>query len=419
MAPGSPADCAGIRQGGSLIQINGHPIRDALDYQFYSTDEILDCLFLQNGRKVRVRFDRRSGENPGLELEPMEFNSCGNRCLFCFSDQNPKGMRETLYFKDEDYRLSFLFGNYVTLTRVNGADLVRIAEQRLSPLFVSVHAFDPAVRSKLLGIGKNDGLWDKLQFLAENKITLHGQIVLCPGINDNEILDATVTACVELYPAFHSLSVVPVGLTGHRRGLFQLKSICPATAKTVVSQIRKIQTGFRKKLGESFVHLSDEFYILSGEPFPAARHYGGFWQSDNGVGMTVQFLETFRESAESFPKRLREPLSAVLLTGTLAGPILKKHVLPALKRIRNLDVDVIAVPNRFYGESVTVSGLLTGRDMARALESAPKDAAAWLPPNCVNADGLFLDGWTAEDLSKKTNRKIIIMEDFADAWETP
>ncbi len=438
MVRGSPAHRAGVRPGGVLLQINGHPIRDIIDFQFHSADPVLNAVFLRKGRKIKVRFEREEpdlrdmigpgraqghglGLGTGFTFSPMSFKACGNKCVFCFSDQNPRGLRKSLYFKDEDYRLSFLFGNYVTLTRVGPEDLKRIAVQRLSPLFVSIHAFDPLVRKKLLGVKRDDGLWNKLRFLAKKGIELHGQIVLCPGINDGETLEKTVSACARLYPSLRSLALVPVGLTRHRQALFPLARFDAAGAKALVAWAEKKQDFFRNRFGEPFVYLSDEFYLLSKSPLPPLRHYGDFWQSENGVGMTALFIESFRKSARRFPSVLKNPSRLILVTGVLAAPVLVKNVLPALNRIGGLEACVVPVPNRFYGESVTVSGLLTGRDIADALQPAPSGAGAvvCIPSNALNHDGLFLDGCTVPRLEKACGRAVRVLDGFdADPiWE--
>ena len=417
----SPAGRAGLRPGDVLLKINGRSMRDTLDFRFHAAEAENVCV-LRDGKKHTFRIrgcaSRDPGLEQGLEFEPMAFSPCGNRCLFCFVDQNPKGMRKSLYFKDEDYRLSFLFGNYVTLTRVDEADLERIVEQRLSPLFVSIHAFEPDVRARLLGIKRDDRLWEKLRHLVDKGIEMHGQVVLCPGINDGEVLDRTVDACAALYPSFRSLSVVPVGLTRHRENLHRFRRIGPDLAGRVVRQIRKSQGRFQKRFGESFVYLSDELYLLSGTPLPKPGHYGGFWQSDNGVGMTTQFLESFLRSAESFPERLERTVRMVLATGSLAAPVLRRRVLPLLNRVHNLKADVLSVENRFYGKSVTVSGLLTGQDIALTLvKSVPRDALVLIPSNCLNADGLFLDDWTVQRLAESSGRQIRVEEGFDAIWE--
>jgi putative radical SAM enzyme (TIGR03279 family) len=463
VAGGGTAHRAGIRPGGVLLEINGHPIRDNLDFQFYSADPVLDVVFVQDGKRKRVRFsseksdshndpfrpDRAAGtggppkchceprlsgrsnlpakseiaspdgdRNLGLLFAPMSFRACGNKCIFCFSDQNPRGLRKSLYFKDEDYRLSFLFGNYVTLTGAGPGDLERIVDQRMSPLFVSIHAFDPLVRRKLLGISRDDCLWQKLEFLAKKGIELHGQVVLCPGINDGPVLEETVSACARLYPSLRSLALVPVGLTRHRKALPPLERYDAGGAKALVSWARGIQDLYQKKFHEPFVYLSDEFYLLAGRPLPSLRCYGDFWQSGNGVGMTARFLASFRSHSRAFPKSLSRPGRIVLATGVLAAPVLQKKVLPVLNRIRKLKAVVLAVPNRFYGETVTVSGLLAGRDIAAALGTVhAADAVAFIPSNCLNHGGLFLDGWTVPRLEKAAGRAVRVLEDFERFWE--
>jgi hypothetical protein len=263
VAAGSPASAAGLRRGDALTSVNGRPVRDLLDFRFHSVDGPLACGFERAGRPFRITIPDGDAEAFGLKFEPMRFRPCGNKCVFCFVDQNPPGVRAGLAFKDEDYRLSFLFGNYVTLTAVGEEDLERIAEQRLSPLYVSVHAADPEVRRRLLGIRKDDRLTEKIRYLGERGVEMHGQVVLCPGINDGAVLEETVAALAGYFPAFRSVAVVPVGLTRHRRGLADLNPVTASAATALLDRIGPMQRRFRSETGESFVYAADEFYLLA------------------------------------------------------------------------------------------------------------------------------------------------------------
>jgi putative radical SAM enzyme (TIGR03279 family) len=406
-----------MKPGEFIVKINGHPIRDIIDYRFYAADDVLEVTVARNGESRRVSI-ATGDEDLGLELEPMQYRSCGNRCIFCFVDQNPPGLRHSLYFKDEDYRLSFLNGNYVTLTHINRDDLERIAEQRLSPLYISVHATDPMIRRRLLGLRKDDYLIEKVKYLVEQGIELHAQVVLCPGINDGSVLKETLDTLSSFHPKLRSIAVVPVGLTRHRQGLSQLTGYTAESARIVIGIVEKYQEGFQKKFQEPLVYLADEFYLLSGFDLPTETHYGDFWQVENGVGMTRTFLTDFTDASEEFPRRLSGSHRFMLVTGTLAGPVLEKFVIPVLRGIKNLDINMRIVENRFYGEHVTVSGLLTGRDIIENVEKEKENGAGLLlPPNCLNNDGLFLDDLTPRDLERRLNRPVLILDDFRKLWE--
>jgi putative radical SAM enzyme (TIGR03279 family) len=417
---GSGARNAGLRPGDVLLSVNGHPVRDLIDVQFFSAGDESRCVFEGGrGKKTVVRMNDGGFSGFGVRFEPMRFCACGNHCLFCFTDQNPRNLRPSLYFKDEDYRLSFLYGNYVTLTAVDDADLRRIASQRLSPLYVSVHAVDPDVRRRMLGLRKDDRLLDKLRFLSSRGIEVHGQVVLCPGWNDGPVLGETIETLAALHPAFRSLSVVPVGLTRHRGKLPRLDAVDAEAAGRVLRQIRPMQARFRESLGEPFVYCADELYLISGRPIPSAAHYGDFWQSDNGVGMVRSFLTRFGRAKRSFPRVLPRTGRFVAATGMLAGPVLRRHVMPVLKAIRGCSADVIDVPNRLFGESVTVSGLLTGADFRAALSPVKGEYILLLPSNCLNADGVFLDDWTPGRLAAALGREVRVLDGFERFWERP
>ncbi len=344
-------------------------------------------------------------EEFGIELEPLSVQCCGNKCVFCFVDQNPHGLRPSLYVKDEDIRLSFLYGNYVTLTRVGQTVLQRIVDQRLSPLYISVHATNPIVRKKMLGIKGNDRLLEKIDFLARHKITMHAQIVLCPGWNDGEILQDTVDRLKSFYPSLASVAIVPVGLTKHRQNGALLMPVSPKKAREIISWHKPIHESFRRAFDTGFIYLSDEFYLSANVRLPGKSYYDDFVQIENGVGMVRDFLDHFAVSFRKMPASVK-PLKVVVVTGSLFAPILKSKILKKMSKIKNLSVKVQAIENKFFGESITVSGLLTGQDIAGQLAKVKDNDIIMLPPNCLNESGSFLDDWTPEKLQERLQIKV-------------
>ncbi len=412
----SPAGEYDIRPGDELFSVNGQRVRDILDFQFHSTDASLHFLFRRNSIPFEVELIRSGDQDTGIEFDPMRFQCCGNHCIFCFIDQNPKGLRSTLYLKDEDYRLSFLFGNYVTLTRVDQEALDRIVAQRLTPLYVSVHTVDPNIRRKMLGLKKDDQLLEKLRYLIEHRIEVHGQVVLCPGLNDGEFLNETCETLSAFYPQFRSLSVVPVGLTKYRDRLPRIEGYNKESARMVIKQVEGYQKIFKKKTGESFVYLADEFYLLSGEKLPPEKHYGDFWQLENGVGQTRHFLSEFEQFKRALPKKLEVFRRYVIVTGVLAGPVLKRFIMPELRKIKNCEIELCVVSNRFFGESVTVSGLLTGQDILADLKKMDSEAIFLLPGNCINEDKIFLDDLSPDNISEVLGRPVRTIENFEEIF---
>ena len=406
-----------VQPGDRLVSINGRLIRDVIDFYFYSAEEILEMTFLRDDTSFELTLERTYGDDVGLEFEIMQYQHCGNHCVFCFVDQNPRNMRSSLYFKDEDFRLSFLYGNYVTLTNIGDEELERIVEQRLSPLYVSIHSVNPDVRKKMLGLKKDDHLLEKIQYLIRHGIEMHGQIVLCPGWNDDTVLDETVEVLSEFFPDFRTLAVVPLGLTQHRKGLPKLTPVTPSFSRQVIKQIQKCQIEFEEKLEEPFVYLADEFYLQAGFPLPNAEHYREFWQIENGVGMTRDFLDAFETTMQLAPKAAENPGHWIWATGQSAGPVLEKKIMPHLNQIGNLKAEVCVVENHLMGSSVTVSGLLSGQDFYEALHPVPEKAQVLLPPNCINEDGLFLDDWTPEFLSEKLSCRVHIVDSLDELWK--
>lgn len=410
----------GLKPDDRLVAVNGHYIRDWIDLQFYTEENELDCLFLRDEDAFQIKISKDQWASFGIEFEPMRFRACGNHCIFCFVDQNPKGMRKTLYFKDEDYRLSFLYGNFVTLTRVTQEDLQRIVDQRLSPLYISIHAIDPKIRKTLLGIQNQDRILEKIEFLTRHHIQIHGQVVFCPGFNDGGALTETITTLAQFFPDVRSLAIVPVGITKHRKGLPKLMPVTSEKARELIETIQHFQKKFQRQWGEPFVYLADEFYLLADFPIPPFSHYGDFWQVDNGVGMVRLFLDTFKKESRKFPKKTSSPVALKVITGVLAGPILKTYVEPVFQRVHGVTLNICVVPNRFYGESITVSGLLTGQDIWDVLRKEPGDWIAVIPANAValvEGESRFLDDWRVSSLSEKLGKRILVLESFGELWK--
>ncbi len=400
--PDSIAADLGIQPGAFILEINGKKITDRLDYRFYGAAEDIEMHILQGGEETIYEIEKDADEDVGLVLEEMTMRSCGNRCVFCFVHQNPKGLRRALYFKDEDYRFSFMYGHYVTMTTMTQADLDRIVEQRLSPLYISVHATEEKTRKFLLGIKQNDRLLEKMEFLTARGITLHTQIVLCPGINDGSIFDRTVNDLKQFYPGVKSVAIVPVGLTRHRRNLPELRVHTTAELQSMIRYTNRFRKQLRSELGVHYIYLADEFFIKADKPMPPASYYDEFYQIENGVGEFRVMINEFKKSYAGLKKKgFQEPVNITWVTGELAAGPLETFIIDPLREIPNLEIGLVAVKNNFYGNSVHVSGLLVGEDIYAQLRDRSLGDIVLLPPRVLNDDGLLLDDWRVEDLEEK------------------
>jgi putative radical SAM enzyme (TIGR03279 family) len=335
---------------------------------------------------------------------------CGNKCVFCFVHQNPKGLRKTLYFKDEDYRFSFLYGHYVTLSNATRKDLNRIVQQRLTPLYISVHATDLELRKYLLGIKFDDQLLEKIRFLTSHGIELNCQIVLCPQLNDGTQLVKTVTDLKQFFPAVRSVAIVPVGLTRHRRNLPVLQPVTLQYCLQLIPRIDKMRLELKTELSSSFVYLSDEFYIRTGRELPEAEYYEGFYQLENGVGLTRDMVNNLQMELPDLTAR-HPAMNLTMVSGKLGALALKKYIMPLLKKLPKLDVKLYQIANYFYGTSIVVAGLLVGQDIYRQLKNRKLGDYIILPPRVLNHDEVFLDDWKVDQLEEKLNRKIFIFPD--------
>ncbi len=405
---GSLADIYSILPGDEILEINRSPVKDFIDYRFYSSDEILNLKIKPKSGNVREStILKRPDQDLGITFEEKRYRGCGNKCIFCFVHQLPKGLRKPLYFKDEDYRLSFLHGNFITLTNLSEQDIQRIIKQRLSPLYISVHTTDEQLRKKILGNPKAPDILPLIRRLTQNRIELHAQVVLCPGINDGFFLEKTVYDLSTFFPQVKSLAIVPVGLTRFRKVLPKLKSVSKEYSRKLTKSIERWQIHFRRKYKSNFVYAADEFYLLAGLDIPARNYYDEFYQVENGVGMVREFLDSFEKNERLLPGHLKGKFGLSLVTGVLAYRFMKGHVLRKLKQIRNLQVNLIPVKNDFFGKSITVSGLLTGGDILKTLRKSEHRNLVMLPPNCLNADGLFLDDLKPLDLEKELGARIV------------
>ncbi|HEM49173.1 MAG TPA: DUF512 domain-containing protein [Caldithrix sp.] len=314
-------------------------------------------------------------------------------------------MRKALYFKDEDYRFSFLYGHYVTMTTLKQKDLERIIEQRLSPLYISVHSTEEKTRKLLLGVNRDDHLLEKIDFLTKHGIELHAQIVLCPGINDGKILDQTVADLKNFYPGIKSIAIVPVGLTQHRASLYPLRLHTKEELHAMIDYVNQKREALKKELKVGFIYLSDEFFIKAGAAMPDAAYYDEFYQIENGVGEFRDMIDNLNLVRKKFPKQLNRPKKITWITGKLAERPLNEFIIPVLSKVENLEIEVIAIANHFYGPAIQVSGLLTGQDICNQLKDRTLGDLILLPPRVLNDDGLFLDDWTVQDLENKLKNR--------------
>ncbi len=408
--PDSIAEELGIVPGDIVCEINGRRIADFLDYQFLSAmPEIVLKIRKQTGEEIEFEIENEELEDLGISFEKMLFDpakSCSNRCVFCFIDQLPPNMRESLYFKDDDSRLSFLYGNYVTMTNMLPKDVERLIEYRVSPVNISVHTTDMELRKLMLKNCHADRLMEYIRMLYDGDIVMNMQIVLCKGLNDGENLSKTLLDLATFHPLAVSVSVVPVGLTRYREGLYPLEAFTKEDALAVVSQVEALQKKFLEELGSRFVYLSDEFYLLADLPIPEAEAYEDFPQIENGVGMEASLEMEFKEALkEDLP--LTFTGKTVIATGTLAFPFIEKLVSLAKEKYPALDVEVVSVENHLFGGGVTVAGLLGGRDLLDGLKGKTFDRLL-ITASMLKADEpVFLDDVTVEEVESALGVRLV------------
>ena len=413
--PGSIAEEMQIGPGDELVSIDGQPVEDVFDYQFLIQDAYIEVLVRKADTEEEwlLEIEKDPEEDLGIVFESSlmdSYRSCQNRCIFCFIDQNPPGMRETLYFKDDDARLSFLQGNYVTLTNMRPEDIERIIRYRMEPINISFHTTEPELRVRMLRNRKAGDCLEYARQLAEAGIGMNGQIVLCRGINDGEHLDRTIEDLGALMPHLKSLSVVPVGLTKYRDGLYPLELFSAEEARRVVRQVQAWQEKFHAEYGTHFVHAADEFYLQSGEPLPPEETYDGYPQLENGVGMTRLLIEEMDAELAGRSGDGRK-LTVSLATGTLVRDVMEAQ----LEKIRQLypQAEILYYPvrNDFYGEQITVTGLVTGGDLIRQLRGRELGERLLVPCHMLrDGEDVFLDDVTTEEVEKELSVPVRVVD---------
>ena len=410
ISSGSIAVKKRIKAGDSLISINGNEITDVLDYRFYINDtKLLLSLITAEGKSKLVLIRKNEFEDIGLEFETYLMDrqrSCKNKCIFCFIDQLPKGLRKSLYFKDDDSRLSFLFGNYITLTNLTDSEAERIIKMHISPVNVSVQTMNPELRVKMMANPKAGESLKYLRKFADADIAINTQLVLCPGINDGAELEHSLNELAKLYPSVQSIAAVPVGLSDHREGLFKIEPYTKETAAEVIGIIDRFNKKFKSEHGEIIAYAADEFYLKAERQMPDADYYNGFPQLENGVGMWALLKEEFEQALEECEtKELDRTVTVV--TGKAAYPLISELAEKAIKKIKGLDINVVAAENKMLGKMITVSGLLCGADIISALDGLDLGDELIIPPNCLRSEGdMFLDDMTVEELSQRLKIKV-------------
>ena len=419
--PGSTAEEIGLVPGDAILEINGEPILDIFDYQFFMEDEKIELLVQhKNGEEEIWEIEKDPDDDLGIIFSSNlmdDYKSCQNKCIFCFIDQMPPGMRETLYFKDDDSRLSFLQGNYITLTNMKEEEIDRIIRYRLAPINISVHTTNPELRCKMLHNRFAGNVLSYIDKLYEAEIPMNGQIVLCKGWNDGEELERTIKDLSAYLPHMESVSIVPVGLTKYRDGLEPLESFTKEDAINVIETVEKWQKKFFVSHGSHFVHASDEWYILAGLPFPEEERYDGYIQLENGVGMMRLLCEEFTEAFEEYKAKedktssVQEKKVISVATGKLAYEMISYMAEQVMAEHPWLFIRVYEIENRFFGEKVTVSGLLTGQDIIAQLKGKDLGETLLLPENVLRSgENVFLDDVTLSGVQTALQVKVDIVK---------
>ncbi len=406
---GSIAQELDIQPGDFLLSIDGRCPKDIIDFRFMEAEEELLLLIESHGELIEMEIEKEISEDIGIIFDFQAFSPihpCENRCIFCFVDQLPRGMRSSLYIKDDDYRYSVVSGNFITLTNLTEKDRSRIIEEKLSPLYISVHAIDPAVRSAMMGNDQAGRILTDLQSFAAAKLTIHAQIVLCPGWNDGAVLDDTLQKLAALYPAVQSIGVVPVGLTGFRQGLPELTAVDSAKAEEIIQQIDGWRQIFINELDNPLVYAADEFYSLAGRDIPKREYYGEFLQTENGIGLMRLLLDRWDEEKVMLPKRCA-PLRILVINGKSSSRYVQR-IIQDLNTIPGLTAELAVVGNHFFGGGITVTGLITGQDLLDDLKEKDRPDAVLLPDSMLQEDNdRFLDGMELSDLAECLQTQLI------------
>lgn len=418
---GSIAQELELEAGDVLLAVNGQEVEDVFDYHYLANEEYLTVLIRKaDGEEWELEIEKEFEEDLGIVFENSlmdEYRSCRNKCIFCFIDQMPKGMRETLYFKDDDSRLSFLQGNYVTLTNMSDHDIDRIIRYRLEPINISFQTMNPQLRCKMLNNRFAGDVFPKIKRLADAGIEMNGQIVLCRGINDGEELEYSIREMSKYLPYLRSVSVVPVGLTKFRDGLYPLEPFTAEDAVKVIDQIEAWQKRIYPQYGIHFIHASDEWYILAGREFPEEDRYDGYLQLENGVGMMRLLREETMEALQDLADECSSDAETgvcrevSIATGKLAAPLLRELCVEIQKQYPQVKVHIYEIENQFFGERITVSGLITGADLKEQLKDKSLGEELLLPCSMMRSgEEIFLDDVTVDELEKALQIKVRIVK---------
>lgn len=414
VAPGSIAQEMGIEPGDRLLEVNGKSPEDVFDYRYLmNEEEILVLIRKANGEEWELEIEKEYEDDLGIEFENGlmdDYRSCRNKCIFCFIDQLPKGMRSTLYFKDDDSRLSFLQGNYLTLTNMSEHDIDRIIQYKLSPINISFQTMNPELRCKMLHNRFAGEIFDKVKRLKDAGIIMNGQIVLCRGVNDGAELERSIRELTAYMPQLESVSVVPVGLTRYRDGLYPLEPFTKEDACEVLDLIHGWQEKLYKEWGNHFIHAGDEWYILAERPIPEEKTYDGYLQLENGVGMVRLLEEEVVQTLAGMTGDDRK-IHRTIATGELAAPFLRKQVESVRKKYPNVDIQVLAIKNEFFGGKITVAGLITGTDLISQLKGKDLGDRLLLTNHMLKSgEPVFLDDVTVDDVQNALQIKVSIVE---------
>jgi putative radical SAM enzyme (TIGR03279 family) len=402
----------GLKRGDNLVSVNGCEVRDSIDFQFLISDERLRLqVRKQDGKFRSLHIVKDPDDNLGIRSEPFTVRQCRNKCIFCFVDQMPRGCRKSLYVRDDDFRASFLHGNYITLTNLREEDWERIFTQRLSPLYISIHTTEPVLRTAIMRGRKSPDILTSLKRLAGGGIRMHTQIVLCPGVNDGQHLVRTTEDLAGLFPAVQSVAVVPVGLTGHRQGLYRLRTFRKSEARRVIVSIHQLAARYKKRFGTRLVFPSDEFYIQAGMDVPPLSLYEDLPQIENGVGMVAGYLH---DAARTHLPEQVPPVRMTAVTGASFGPILKQS-LKRLDYVKGASVRVITAKNTLFGPSVTVAGLLSGTDILNSVKGKRLGSMLLIPANTLkDGEGVFLDDMSVAELEAAVGIPVHAVNTFSD-----
>lgn len=421
--PNSIAEEMEIEVGDVLLSINSKEVTDIIDYLFWVTEDYLEIeIQKKDGAVWTLEIEKDPDEELGIEFTNPIMDcaqSCSNKCVFCFIDQTPKGMRESLYFKDDDSRLSFLQGNFLTLTNLKEEDIDRIVAYNISPINVSVHTTNPELRKQMLHNKFAGNILERLKKLTSNRVVVNGQIVVCPGYNDGEELIRTVESLYELGGNFETIAIVPVGISDHREGLAKLTPVTKELAIKTVDAIETLQEQFIKESGRRFAYLSDEFYLLAEKELPSVEYYDGFGLIENGIGLVTKLKWEVMSNLESLDENEIVKKSLTIATGKLAEPFIRSLAEMIMNKTNKVSIKVVGIENDFYGHLITVAGLVTGRDLVKQLQSELVGSLLLLPRVMMKSDEMvFLDDYTIEDVEEELSVNVrSVLNDGADFIE--